>query len=128
MATTYGDIYEMFVPMITDYDLRQLAPDVRDILLYPLMVSACSQFVTCKKNLFDKDNELEQFNFNLTPKEVDIICHGMRVAWLSPKVLQGELFKSFLNTKDFYLSSPHLQLGQNRETEKEARKVFKQRD
>jgi len=55
--------------------------------------------------LFDKDDDLQQFNQDLDDEIIEILAIGEIYYWLSPKVLNTENLKNALNTKDFQQSS-----------------------
>ncbi|MBL4950990.1 hypothetical protein JK635_01890 [Neobacillus sp. YIM B02564] len=62
------------------------------------------KFRYCNK-LSDRDEDLKQFNNDLTDEEKEILSILMIVEYLTPKLLTDELLKQTLNSKDYYLSS-----------------------
>lgn len=126
MATPYSDVFNVFLGKITDYDLPKFNDIDREDILEGYMVSACVKFnKACLVDLYDRDNDLKQFNNDLDDEIIDIITENMLVEWLKPKLLSTENLENALSTKDFTLFSPANLLSNIRETmrliKKEAR-------
>ena len=116
MATPYSDVIDIFLIKVSDYDLPKLEELEREEIVSSYMKSACSKFKSCKVNLDDVNDELKQFNQSLTFDIIDIISEGMITEWLKPKVMNSEILKNSLSTKDFSLYSPANLLKEMRET------------
>lgn len=102
MATTYDEIHSVFLNKITDYDILKYIDDERKDLLNSYLISSCTKFKrACKIDLNDRDNVLETFNQTLDDEIIEILATGEIYYWLSPKVLNTENLKNYLNTKDF---------------------------
>lgn len=125
MATPYSDVINIFLVKVTDYDLPKFDDVESEEILTSYMKLACTKFTSCLVNLNDIDDNLKQFNQNLTFDIIDIISEGMIVEWLKPKVLSTENLKNCLRTKDFSLFSPRDLLKEMRETLNECRKEYR---
>lgn len=123
MATPYSDVFNVFLGKITDYDLPKFNDIDREDILEGYMVSACVKFnKVCLVDLYDRDDNLKQFNNDLDDEIIDIITENMLVEWLKPKLLSTENLENALSTKDFSLFSPANLLGNIRETMKSIKK------
>jgi len=105
MATPYSNIYSRFLNKITDYSFLNQSTGEMEEGFKSFMDSAIVHFRRCKKDLFDTDDTLEQFNEDLTPEEQEVIATLMIVEYLSPKLITADLLKQTVNSKDFKLYS-----------------------
>ena len=104
MATPYEEVYERFLPKLTDYSFVNLSTqDVMDNL-ETFLKSSVIKFRYCDK-LHEKDDTLKQFNEDLTDEEKEILSILMCVEYLTPKLLTDDLLKQTLNSKDYSLFS-----------------------
>ena len=102
MATPYSDIYNTFLGKITDYDLPKFTDLDKEEILFGFMKSACVKFnKVCLINLYDRDENLKQFNKDLDDEIIDIISELMVIEWLKPKMLSTENLKNSLTTADY---------------------------
>lgn len=106
MGTTYDEIIEIFIDKISEYDWYKYTDIERDEIIEQYMFSACAKWRNSGVDLNDRDNENRRFNIKLTDEQIDIIVTGMIVEWLKPKVYDSDKMKTFLNTKDYRLTSP----------------------
>lgn len=117
MATPYSDVIEVFLNKITDMDLPKFDDITRDTIVIGYMKSACTKFAkVCEVDLYDRDDELQEFSCDLDDEVIDIITENMLVEWLKPKVLFSDNLSNVLNTKDFSMYSPANLLKELRET------------
>lgn len=117
MATPYSEIIDTFIGKVTDYDLPKFTDVEKDEIVFGFMKSACTRFAkVCKVDLYDRDEDLKQFNQDLNDEIVEVLSEIMLVEWLKPKVLSSENLKNCLRTKDYSMFSPHDMLKQLKET------------
>lgn len=117
MATPYSKVIEVFLNKITDMDLPKFDDITRDIIVVGYMKSACTKFAkVCEMDLYDRDDEIQEFHCDLDDEVIDIITENMLVEWLKPKVLFSDNLSNVLNTKDFSMYSPANMLKELRET------------
>ncbi|POI18401.1 hypothetical protein C2145_09725 [Bacillus velezensis] len=63
------------------------------------------KFRRCKKDLTDRDQELKQFNEDLSDEEKEILACFMVVEYLTPKIVTADLLHQTLSSKDSKLYS-----------------------
>lgn len=105
MSTPYSKIDNMFLSDISDDTLLDYTEEERSEILNNLRVKAVTRFKVCKKDLSDKDSEMQQFNDVLTDEECLIIATIMRRFWLNDKIYNLDLIKQRMSTKDWKMSS-----------------------
>lgn len=101
MATTYDSIYDRFLSSITDYELAELIDAQLKSELLKFLKGAITDFKYCTKNLTDRDEVGETFNFNLTEIEQDILTKFMLVRWINPNFLRLENIRTSIGNRDF---------------------------
>lgn len=107
MATPYSDVINVFLGKITDYDLPKFTDLEQIEIIFGFIKSACVKFKrVCLIDLYDRDEDLQEFNQDLDDEIIDILSELMLVEWLKPKVLSSENLKNCLNTKDYSMFSP----------------------
>lgn len=114
MATSYEDIYARFTPKITDFHFATLSDFEAEEYFETFLKSSIIKFRYCNK-LTDRDENLKQFNKDLTEEEQEILSILMSVEFLTPKLLTDELLKQTLNSKDYSLYSQANQIKEIRE-------------
>lgn len=108
--TSYETIYTKFLSKITDYKILQMEDDDVRMMLKGWLNSAIANFRTCQSDLSKRDNEIEEFEDNLTDLEIEILSILMVSEWLAPQLNSGLLTKQLITNKDekFYSQSAHL--------------------
>ncbi len=110
MSTPYSEIDDMFLGDIRDETFLEFTEQEREEILNSLRTKAITRFKACRKDLYDRDNELKQFNQDLTEEEKLIIATCMRKYWLNDKVYNLELLKQRMSTKDWKMTSQAMHL------------------
>ncbi len=110
MSTPYSEIDNMFLSDIKDDTLLEFSEEEREEILNNLRTKAITRFKACRKDLYDRDNELKQFNQDLTEEEKLIIATCMRKYWLNDKIYNLELLKQRISTKDWKMTSQAMHL------------------
>ncbi len=73
---------------------------------------ACIMFESCNQNLEDRDDELQQFNFELSKTNLEILCNFMLIAYLDAEyICVPQMLKARLSTSDFHSLNLHNQLS-----------------
>ena len=73
---------------------------------------ACLMFESCNQNLEDRDDELQQFNFELSKTNFEILCNFMLISYLDAEYLcTTQMLKSRLSSADFKSLNLHSQLA-----------------
>lgn len=107
MATSYSAIHARAIAKLTDYDILKLDPAEREQMLNDYLRSAQVEFQRlCKEDLSSHDDELAQYDVDLSDEVIEILATGEAYYWLYPKVLNTENLYNVLNTKDFSMYSP----------------------
>lgn len=107
MGTPYSDIYDRAIFRVSDVRMARLNDEDKKFVLRKYMDSAISDFSNkCLQDLNDRDEENECFNVDLTNEEQEILALGISYYWLSSQILNGELLKNKLSTKDYTYFSP----------------------
>ncbi len=102
MATEYAKIYSRFLAKISDYDILKFEVDDRELILENYLISSIVSFKRiCEIDLSDRDDNLKQFNQDLDDEIIEILSIGMLSEWITPKVLNSEILRKNLNTKDW---------------------------
>ena len=129
MAISYDVFAKGFLSKVTDYDLANLAQDVRTETVDGYMKMACSRFnKICKYSLINGDDEKRELPGDIPAEEydtiVDIVSEGMVVMWLKPYTYRAENLENILNTRDIFAYSPAELLRQVSGVYDKARKEF----
>jgi len=104
--TEYDAVFKKFLKNIKDYDFLLINKAHLQELYVDLLESSISDFEICLKDLNDRDDVLSRFNVDLTPQEIEILALGMTMHWLYPQVMNTDLLRNSLNTKDYTTFSP----------------------
>lgn len=103
--TPFSEVDNMFLSDISDCSILDYTIEEREEILNNLRKKAVTRFKACKKDLNDVDNNLEQFNMDLSDEEKLIIATIMRKYWLNDKIYNLELLKQRMSNKDWRLTS-----------------------
>lgn len=108
MPTPFEDIYIKFNVMVEDSNLLSTLTDeeLDELLELFLNKSRSVYFKNCKKDLTDIDDELKQFNEDLSNEEIWILVTGMRLIWLERQIFKEEKLRDKLGTRDYSIHSP----------------------
>ncbi len=105
--TSFESIYARCRARIKDYDKEGYTDELFQQMERDLLDAAIDDFVDiCVQDLTNFDDDLEQFNIELSRKEQSILALSMIVHWLEPYVYNSDALRNVMNTKDFSLFSP----------------------
>lgn len=117
MATSYGVLYDSVLDKIKDYILADIEQDDVYSILHEYIRPAIVRFEDCDVDLTDRDEELGQFNVDLSDVEIEILSNYMVVEYLDANYIRiPSMLKSTLTSKDFATYSPANQLDKVKET------------
>ena len=110
MATPYETIYNRALSKIEDPTLAMLPEEDLENMLHGYLMSAIAKHRKCEHDLSDRDEELKQFNSDLSDLEIEILSILMVREWISVQL------HSVVNTlqvfggkeEKFYSQSSHL--------------------
>ena len=105
MQTTFSDIYRRFKSKITDDMYMELTPIETDSLLKELFLNALHYFEFPRVDIYDYNENLEQYNIALSAEEQNIIATYMIVEWLSQQLASVENVRMKYSGSDFKFTS-----------------------
>lgn len=85
--TQYSTLYEKCLSKIEDPTLAMLPEEDLEEMLHSYLMSAIAKHRKCEHDLSDRDEELKQFNFDLSDIELEIISLLMCREWVSGQLL-----------------------------------------
>lgn len=110
MATPYEKIYNRFSQKITDFNLIE----VDDYNLEKMLLSwLSSSIVNVRKRDHDlslRDDELQEFNEDLSDLEIELLALGMKLAWIDQYLNSTENVLQFIGGKEekYYSQANHI--------------------
>ena len=99
--TNYKKLADSVFNKIKDLNLAHLPDDIAYKIVMNYIQPACLQFKSCNQDLFDRDDDLEEFNFTLTNENFEILSNYMVISWLDSQILTTNNLKSRLTSSDF---------------------------
>ena len=108
--TSYTDIFDRFALKIEDFVLLQLDDD--DVIQACLnwMLAALPKIRKMTSDLPDRDDEIMEFNCDLTETEIEVIANMMVAEWLQPQVYSQKNINQMYGGKEekYYSQASHL--------------------
>ena len=105
MNTAFTDIYRRFKAKITDDMYMELTPVETDSLLKELFLNSLHNFEFPRVDIYDYNEELEEYNISLTAEEQNIIATYMIVEWLGHQLASVENVRMKYSGTDFKFTS-----------------------
>lgn len=108
--TSYETIYNRALAQITDPLLAQLPEEDLEIMLHDWLIDAIEEPVVGDYDFSDRDEELKQFNFDISNRDQKIISIHMVRGWLAPQIRSVTLTSQVFGGKEekYYSQSNHL--------------------
>ena len=103
--TSFSDIYRRFKAKITDDMYMELSPMETDRLLRQLLLNALHNFEFPRVDIYDYNEDLEEYNIKLSAEEQNIIATYMIVEWLSQQLATVENTRMKYSGSDFKFTS-----------------------
>lgn len=101
--TTYKELADAVFSKIKDVDFASIDEEIAYQIVIGYMRPAIVAYQSAKQDLFDRDDELEQFNFTLSDDTFIILVNYMVIEWLNANfILTSTALKSRLSTADFH--------------------------
>ena len=88
--TLYSTLYERALRRITDPLLVQLPEEDLEDMLYGWLMDAIVEPVVGQYDFSDRDDELKQFNFDISDRDQRILTIHMVRGWLAPQITSIE--------------------------------------
>lgn len=108
--TSYENVYNTALSKITDPQLAMIPEEDFEITLHGWMKSAIAKHRKCKSDLSDRDDELKQFNVDLTDLEIEILGILIAREWVSSQLLSVTNTLQVFSGKEtnYYSQAAHL--------------------
>ena len=100
MATPYEKIYNRFLQKISDFNLAEVDDYSFDEMMNSWLNSAVIRVRKCQHDLSKRDDEIQEFEENLSDLEVELLACGMVDSWLAPQLASTELTLMMLGGKE----------------------------
>ena len=105
MQTLFTDIYSIFFGKITDDMYMELDRYETESLKKELLLNSLHYFEFPRQNIYDFNEELEEYNIELTREEINIIATYMIVEWLGQQLASVEVTRMKYSGTDFKFTS-----------------------
>lgn len=110
--TTYKELADAVFDKIKDVDFANMDEGTAYEIVVGYMRPAVVSFQSATQDLFDRDDELAEFNFKLTDVTFVILVNYMIIEWLTSNyILTSNALKSRLSSSDFHSLNLHNQLN-----------------
>lgn len=119
MATPYEKIYNRFLQKISDFNLAEVDDYSFDEMMNGWLNSAVIRVRKCQHDLSKRDDELQEFEEDLSDLEIELLALGMVDAWVSPMLNSTELTLQFVGGKEEKYYSQSQMLAELRNLKKE---------
>lgn len=105
MATHFSNIHERAIFKFQDYKILRLPKKIREEILDKYLVSAIVDFrPVCKVDLLYNPED-RTFIEDLDDECIEILALGTAYHWLSSEVINSELLKNYVSTREFQFFS-----------------------
>ena len=104
-GTAFNDIYRKFKAKITDDMYMELTPGETDGLLKELLLNSLHNFEFPRVDIYNYNENLEEYNITLSAEEQNIIATYMIVEWLSQQLATVENTRMKYSGSDFKFTS-----------------------
>ncbi len=119
MATPYEKVYNRFLQKISDFNLAEADDYSFDEMINGWLNSAVIRVRKCQHDLSKRDDELQEFEEDLSDLEIELLALGMVDAWVTPMLNSTELTLQFIGGKEEKYYSQSQMLSELRNLKKE---------
>ena len=108
--TSYETLYNRAIAQITDPLLAQLPEEDLEIMLHDWLMDAIVEPVVGEYDFSNRNEELKQFNFDISERDQKILSIHMVRGWLAPQIRSVTLTNQVFGGKEekYYSQSNHL--------------------
>lgn len=108
--TQYSTLYERALAQITDPLLVKIPEEDFENMLHDWLMDAIIEPVVGEYDFTDRDEELKQFNFDISERDQKILSIHMVRGWLAPQIRSVALTSQVFGGKEekFYAQSNQL--------------------
>jgi hypothetical protein len=100
MGTPYEKLYNRALSQITDPLLVQLSEEDLEGMLHDWLMDAIVEPVVGEYDFTDRDDELRQFNFDISERDQKILSIHMVRSWLAPQIRSVTLTNQVYSGKE----------------------------
>ena len=98
--TSYESLYNRALAQITDPLLAQLPEEDLEIMLHDWLMDAIVEPTVGEYDFSDRDEELKQFNFDISDRDQKILSIHMVRGWLAPQIRSVTLTNQVFSGKE----------------------------
>ena len=120
--TLYSTLYNRALAQITDPLLAQLPEEDLEIMLHDWLMDAIVEPVAGQYDFSDRDEELKQFNFDISDRDQKILSIHMVRGWLAPQIRSVTLTQQVYSGKETKYYAQANQLAEMRAFDEQLRK------
>lgn len=120
--TLYSTLYDRALAQITDPLLAQLPEEDLKIMLHDWLMDAIVEPTVGEYDFSDRDEELKQFNFDISERDQKILSIHMVRAWLAPQIRSVTLTNMVFSGKETKFYSQAQMLAEMRALDEQLRK------
>ena len=120
--TSYEVLYNRALAQITDPLLAQLPEEDLEVMLHDWLMDAIVEPVIGEYDFSDRDEELKQFNFDISDRDQKILSIHMVRAWLAPQIRSVTLTQQVFSGKETKYYAQANQLAEMRALDEHLRK------
>lgn len=120
--TSYETIYNRALAQITDPTLVQLPEEDFETMLHDWLMDAIVEPITGEYDFSDRDEDLKQFNFDISERDQKILAIHMVRAWLAPQIRSVTLTSQVYSGKETKFFAQANQLAEMRALDEHLRK------
>jgi hypothetical protein len=120
--TLYSTLYNRALAQITDPLLAQLPEEDLEIMLHDWLMDAIVEPVVGEYDFSDRDEELKQFNFDISDRDQKILSIHMVRGWLAPQIRSVTLTQQVYSGKETKFFAQANQLAEMRALDEQLRK------
>jgi len=120
--TSYTILYDRALAQITDPLLAQLPEEDLETMLHDWLMDAIVEPVVGEYDFSDRDEELKQFNFDISDRDQKILSIHMVRGWLAPQIRSVTLTQQVYSGKETKYYAQANQLAEMRALDEQLRK------
>lgn len=120
--TSYTILYDRALAQITDPLLVQLPEEDLEYMLHDWLMDAIVEPVVGQYDFSDRNEELKQFNFDISDRDQKILSIHMVRGWLAPQIKSVTLTQQVYSGKETKFYAQANQLAEMRALDEQLRK------
>ena len=107
MSTPFSEIYNRAMFKFSDYEFLKLTDVDKEHIMESFLKSAQSDFEKkCRIDLSLINDEDKEYELDLDNECIEILASGVAYYWVSSKLLDSDILRNKLSTKDYSYFSP----------------------